>query len=44
MKFEWDENKNSLNFENHQVDFNDVLCLWDNLPVERIDSRKDYGE
>ncbi|MBS0287998.1 MAG: BrnT family toxin [Proteobacteria bacterium] len=44
MKFEWDEQKNQLNIEHHEIDFNDVYMVFDNPMLKRIDNRKDYGE
>ena len=43
--FEWDDEKSAVNLRNHGVSFQDaVLAFRDTFGVERIDSRKDYGE
>ena len=45
MKFEWDENKNKLNKEKHNVDFNDAKEVFrDESRTNSKDDRHDYGE
>lgn len=44
MKFEWDENKNKLNIQKHQIDFNDVKNIFKNRMLVKEDNRLDYGE
>jgi len=45
MEFEWDENKNQLNFSKHRVDFADALHVFiDVNRVERLDVRYIYGK
>ena len=38
MKFEWDEHKNQINIQKHNIDFNDEYR------IEQPDERFDYGE
>lgn len=44
MKFEWNDDKNSMNIEKHGYDFNDACSLFDGDRIEFLDDRKDYGE
>ncbi|GHU02209.1 hypothetical protein FACS1894186_6440 [Alphaproteobacteria bacterium] len=45
MKFDWDENKRSLNLAKHGLDFADAWqVLADPHVVSLIDERRDYGE
>ena len=44
MKFEWDTQKYADNLEKHGVDFIEAILIFENPVLERIDSRKDYGE
>jgi len=45
MEFEWDEVKNVLNKQKHNVDFADAVHVFiDKRRVYRKDSRKNYGE
>lgn len=45
MKFEWDENKNQLNFQKHGIRFEDIVTLFeDPNRIQFQDLRKDYGE
>ena len=44
MEFEWDENKNRLNFEKHGIDFNLAKTAFDGEIVTKVDGRFDYGE
>ncbi len=45
MQFEWDENKNKLNIEKHEIDFNNVKELFnDRKRKTSPDLRKEYGE
>lgn len=44
MNYEWDDNKLTLNLENHKVHFALVEQFeWASASIEQ-DSRKDYGE
>lgn len=42
--FEWDESKRCSNIEKHNVDFEEILDLFDTFLYEIPDNRKDYGE
>ena len=44
MEFEWDENKNRLNFEKHGIDFNLAKTSFNGEIVTKVDVRFDYGE
>lgn len=45
MDFEWDENKNEINWQKHRVDFADAIHVFlDESRLEREDTRKSYGE
>jgi len=44
MKFEWDENKRSVNLHRHGIDFADVPRVFESERVIFIDDRFDYGE
>jgi uncharacterized DUF497 family protein len=42
--FEWDSEKESLNYRKHGIDFTSAKLIWDGFVLERIDSRREYGE
>jgi len=42
--FEWDPEKESLNVEKHQFDFETASQIWDGPLIESIDERRNYGE
>ncbi|WP_226648100.1 BrnT family toxin [Microbulbifer variabilis] len=45
MDFEWDEVKNSVNKQKHNIDFADAVHVFiDDRRIYRKDTRKDYGE
>jgi len=44
LSFEWDEEKNASNIENHGIDFLDAALIFENPTIEAIDDRVDYGE
>jgi hypothetical protein len=44
MNFEWDEEKNQINFEKHHIDFNDAIDIFQSARLTAIDSRRNYGE
>ena len=45
MEFEWDENKCEANLAKHDIDFADVVVVFeDPNKINIIDDRKDYGE
>jgi len=44
MRFEWDEEKNTVNIRNHKIDFADVLPIFNSPMLVELDEREDYGE
>jgi len=44
LEFEWDEEKARSNLAKHRVSFLTAAEIFANEILERIDSRKDYGE
>ena len=44
MQFEWDEAKNLENIRKHQIDFADVLAMFDSPMLIELDDRFNYGE
>ena len=42
--FEWDEVKNKTNQSKHGISFEDVIEVFDNSMVSKVDDRYDYGE
>ena len=45
MQFEWDENKNKLNFQNHGVAFEEARTVFDDpLQISKLDHRFSYFE
>lgn len=44
MKYVWDEKKNRTNISKHDIDFNDVIEIFENPMLVCIDNRTDYGE
>ena len=44
MKFEWDENKNQINWQKHGFNFNDAKEFFANEFWAYEDVRQDYGE
>jgi uncharacterized DUF497 family protein len=45
MEFEWDDVKNVLNKQKHNIDFADAVHVFiDKKRVYRKDTRRDYGE
>ena len=45
MEFEWDENKRMSNLAKHDIDFADVIYVFDDPHrIENMDDRKNYGE
>ncbi len=44
MNFEWDEQKRLINIRRHDIDFVDVVRLFDDWRFSIIDNRFDYGE
>lgn len=45
MKFEWDDNKNLLNQEKHEVSFEEAIEVFDDaLQISRLDHRFNYFE
>jgi len=44
MQFEWDVNKNHINYQKHGLNFNDAEFIFAGKIVSFMDERKDYGE
>jgi uncharacterized DUF497 family protein len=44
MKTEWDENKREDNFAKHRLDFSIAHEIFTDYFMERMDTRRDYGE
>lgn len=44
MRFEWHEAKRASNLRRHRIDFVRAARIFENLILERTDSREDYGE
>ena len=44
MGFEWDPAKNNANLQKHGIDFDYAIRIFEGIVLERVDSRKDYGE
>ncbi|HEX4045907.1 MAG TPA: BrnT family toxin [Gammaproteobacteria bacterium] len=44
MKFEWDNNKNEINIQQHGIDFHDAAVIFEYPILIKTDTRKDYGE
>ncbi len=44
MTFEWDDAKNKLNIEKHELDFEDALEVFQSPMLTAPDNRYDYGE
>lgn len=44
MKFEWDEEKQSMNLEKHRLDFAKAYQCWESPMLIKEDKRRAYGE
>ncbi len=44
MDFEWDQEKSGANLEDRGFDFEFAASIFDGPTLERVDTRKDYGE
>ena len=44
MQFEWDEQKNRVNIQEHGIDFADAAELFGAPMLIALDDREDYGE
>ena len=44
MRFSWDARKSSRNLRERGFDFEFATQIFDGATLERIDSRRDYGE
>ena len=44
MEFEWDENKNKINYVKHSIWFEDAIDIFNHKYFTSIDTRKSYGE
>ena len=42
--FEWDPEKDSINIRKHRIDFDTAKLIWTGTVLERVDSRRQYGE
>ena len=42
--FQWDEEKNRINFEKHGLDFQEAVRIFEKPTLNLIDNRRDYGE
>ena len=44
MAIEWDNTKNQINIEKHDIDFGDAYKIFENTIITKIDDRIDYRE
>ena len=44
MQFQWDEAKNEINIDKHDLAFEDAHLIWNDIRFTRTDDRFDYGE
>ena len=44
MRFEWDDEKNTINIRQHGIDFADASSMFDHMMLVEFDDRQDYGE
>ena len=44
MKFEWNEQKNEVNYEKHGLNFQDAELIFSGKTTSFLDDRKNYGE
>ncbi len=44
MNFAWDPRKEGINVEKHGIAFADACRIFEDVTIERIDDRFDYGE
>lgn len=44
MKFEWNEQKNQINYEKHGLSFEDAELVFESNTISFKDDREDYGE
>ena len=44
MNFDWDENKNKINIQKHNIDFTDVIDMFNHPMLTLEDTREAYGE
>ncbi len=44
MQFEWNNNKNQINYEKHGLNFEDAELIFSSKTVTFKDNREDYGE
>jgi len=44
MRYIWDEEKNRRNVAIHGIAFEDAARIFDDVTVEQVDDRFDYGE
>lgn len=44
MHVEWDEIKNRINIQKHGIDFNDVVDMFKESILSKLDNSENYGE
>jgi len=44
MEFEWDSDKDNLNWQKHQITFDEAAEIFRHPIYEMLDSRFNYGE
>lgn len=44
MRYTWDPQKNRRKKLKHRISFEDAITIFDEMTVEQIDDRLDYGE
>ena len=44
MIYTWDSKKNLLNVANHGIAFEDAIKIFEDVTLEKVDDRFDYGE
>jgi uncharacterized protein len=44
MRYTWDPEKNRRNKLKHRIAFEDAIAIFDQMTIEQIDDRLDYGE
>jgi len=44
MRYTWDSEKNRRNKLKHRISFEDAITIFDEMTIEQIDDRIDYGE
>jgi len=44
LTFEWDSAKYQTNLTKHGIDFRDAVRIFEAPVMEKVDTRRDYGE